>query len=182
MRQKRHAQRVLEIAADLYAPSPERRQHGRIVRVSKQLADVNGDIGMPFRAVETLEAMERAGTISQEMRDAGERFREDFALGQLDALRAADMERAGLGSAAHGPYRGVTLGQAAERARRRVWDQIGCVGGLASPGGSCLWGVLGWQQSLSEWAMTGGWCGRRVSPQSAGGILATALGVLAVEK
>jgi hypothetical protein len=59
-----------------------------------------------------------------------------------------------------------------------VWRAIQAVGGIASPAGSCLWHVLGWQKSLKEWAIEQGWSGRRVSPEAASGILIAALGAL----
>ena len=59
-----------------------------------------------------------------------------------------------------------------------MWRAIQVVGGIASPAGSCLWHVLGWQQSLKEWAIEQGWSGRRVSPEAASGILIAALGAL----
>lgn len=175
------------------APTPERRQHDRIVREAgeikgnngksigaKGVVDSDGGIGRPYRVVDTLALMERRGTISAEMRAAGEEFRDDFALGRLDALKAADMERAGLASGS-GPYAGLSIGHRAELARTRVWASIRKCGGIGSPGGSCIWHVLGWGMSLSEWAQTQGWAGRFVSREAAGGILAAALGTL-VEK
>jgi hypothetical protein len=41
-----------------------------------------------------------------------------------------------------------------------------------------LWHVLGWERSLKEWALEQGWSGRRVSQESASGILVAALGAL----
>jgi hypothetical protein len=41
-----------------------------------------------------------------------------------------------------------------------------------------LWHVLGWERSLKEWALEQGWSGRRVSQETASGILIAALGVL----
>ena len=55
---------------------------------------------------------------------------------------------------------------------------IRAVGGLGSPAGSCLWHVVGWEQSLKEWALGQGWNGRRVSQEAASGILIAALGAL----
>jgi hypothetical protein len=52
------------------------------------------------------------------------------------------------------------------------------VGGLGSAGGSCIWHVVGWQQSLKEWALEQGWNGRRVSQEAASGILIASLGTL----
>ena len=59
-----------------------------------------------------------------------------------------------------------------------MWRAIQSVGGIASPAGSCLWHVLGWERSLKEWALEQGWSGRRVSQESASGILVAGLGAL----
>jgi hypothetical protein len=49
---------------------------------------------------------------------------------------------------------------------------------MASPAGSCLWHVLGWELPVKEWALQQGWSGRRVSQETASGILIAALGAL----
>jgi hypothetical protein len=183
MPRKQPSRRVLAAAEALYAPGPDRRQHDPVRRMTKPIVDADGGIGRPHRVVDTLEAMEAAGTITQAQRDAGERFREDFALGQLDALQCAKLDRVGMGTMMHGPQSGATVGQAAERARVRVWDQIRAVGGIASHGGSCLWYVLGWQQSLRQWATEETMIrNRRTSPEAASGVLRTLLGVLVEKK
>ncbi len=121
--------------------------------------------------------MERRGTITSAMRQAGEDFRTRFAVAQLDPLRALDT--AHLRIAELGPRPDQTApGPRIEAARATVWRAIQAVGGIASPAGSCLWHVLGWQQSLKEWAIEQGWSGRRVSPEAASGILIAALGAL----
>jgi hypothetical protein len=65
-----------------------------------------------------------------------------------------------------------------ELARERVWRAIVAVGGPRSPGGSCLWHVIGWERSIKEWALEQGWNGRRISQEAASGILISALGAL----
>ena len=52
-------------------------------------------------------------------------------------------------------------------------------GGIGSPGGSCLWHVLGCGCSVREWAIRQGWSGQPVRQEQAQGILMAALGVLA---
>ena len=71
-----------------------------------------------------------------------------------------------------------TYARSIEAARTAVWRAIQAVGGIASPAGSCLWHVLGWERSLKEWALQQGWSGRRVSQESASGILIAGLGAL----
>ena len=157
--------------------SRARRQHGSVELVPAVIADANGHLSRPYRAVDTLMIMERRGSITAGMRQAGEDFRKRFALAQLDPLRALDLSRLSLGDKPsrrddHAP------GPRAEAARRVVWQAVQAVGGIASPAGSCLWHVVGWERSLKEWAQEQGWAGRRVSQEAASGILIAALGAL----
>jgi len=157
------------------APTEERRRHGPIERLERSIADEAGRAARPYRAVDTLATMERRGTITGGMRTAAEDFRARFATAQLNPLRAFDYSRpksGGVGSGAGGP------GLRIEAAREHVWRAIVAVGGPDSPGGSCLWHVVGWQLSLKEWAIGQGWNGRRVSQEAASGILVAALGAL----
>jgi hypothetical protein len=121
--------------------------------------------------------MERRGAITAGMREAGEDFRARFAVAQLDPLRALDLSRlrfgeSGVRGAGDGP------GLRIEAARDAVWRALQAVGGIGSPAGSCLWHVIGWERPLKEWAIARGWSWRRVSQESASGILIAALGVL----
>jgi hypothetical protein len=163
-------------AADL-GPTPERHRQGRVERLAQPIADAAGHPAQPYRAVDTLVVMERRGSISAGMRQAGEDFRARFAVAQLDPLRAIDLSHLRIAEPRlrrdnDGP------GSRIEAARGTVWRAIQAVGGIASPAGSCLWHVLGWQQSLKEWAQGQGWSGRRVSQEAASGILIAALGAL----
>jgi uncharacterized protein DUF6456 len=156
--------------------TPERLRHG-LVELGPVVADEAGRPSRPYRALDTLAMMERRGSISAGMRQAGEDFRRRFALAQLDPLRALDLSRMSFGDKPsrrddHAP------GQRAEAARVAIWRAIGAVGGIASPAGSCLWHVVGWGCSLKEWAQGQGWAGRRVSQEAASGILIAALGTL----
>lgn len=159
------------------APTPERRHHGLVERFEQAIADGVGRPARPYRAVDTLAIMQRRGSITSTMRQAAEDFRVRFAAAQLDPLRAFDWSRLRSGVSPRRP--GVDdVGLRAEAARRTVWRAIQAVGGLASPAGSCLWHVIGWEQSLKEWACEQGWNGRRVSQEAASGILIAALGAL----
>jgi len=158
-------------------PTPERRQHGLVERLERTIADAAGHPSRPYRAVDTLLIMQRRGSISAGMRQAGDDFRARFALAQLDPLRALDPSRLRLGERGPRPDNdGPAL--RIEAARAQVWRAIQAVGGIASPAGSCLWHVVGWERSLKEWALEQGWSGRRVSQESASGILVAALGAL----
>jgi hypothetical protein len=171
--------RAFTIARDTAGPSPERQQHDAIEVLPRAIADSNGQPARPFRVVDTLAMMERRGSITAEMRQAGEDFRARFAVAQLDPLRAVDlsilrMGERGVRSDRDGP------GLRIEAARTAVWRTIQAVGGLGSPAGSCLWHVVGWELSVKQWALTQGWSGRRVSQEAASGILIAALGALEV--
>jgi hypothetical protein len=158
-------------------PTPERRNHGLIERLERPISDDAGRSARPYRSVDTLAAMERRGSITAGMRQAGEHFRTRFTTAQLDPLSAFDVSRPRTGS--HSGYRsGEEPGLRIENAREAVWRAILAVGGQGSAGGSCLWHVLGWERSLKEWALEQGWSGRRVSQEAASGILIAALGAL----
>jgi len=157
--------------------TPERLHHGGVERVAVPIADAGGAPARPYRALDTLAVMQRRGTITAGMRQAGEDFRARFAVAQLHPLRSLDLQQ----------LRGVDRslraepeppGLRIETARRSVWQAIRAVGGIGSPAGSCLWHVIGWERSVKEWALEQGWNGRRVSQETAAGILVAALGTL----
>ena len=74
-------------------PTAERRRRGIVERVERPIADDSGRPSRPYRAVDTLAVMERRGSITAGMRQAGEDFRARFAVAQLDPLRAPDLSR-----------------------------------------------------------------------------------------
>jgi len=125
-------------------PSAERRQHGRIERVRRQIADSQGLIGDPWVALSTLAQMERAGTITPRQRRAGDAFHDCFRRAGLDSLKAAPLVRVGAGAA--------DWHNGNEAARRRIAAAIRCLGGDATILASCAWHVLGLEWSLREWA------------------------------
>jgi hypothetical protein len=159
------------------APTRERLRQCAIEELARPIADEAGRPARPFRAVDTLTLMERRGSITVGMRAAAEDFRVRFATAQLDPLRALDYSR----PKDHGSLRsrrGDGLGLQVEAARAHVWQAIVAVGGPRSPGGSCLWHIVGWERSIKEWALEQGWNGRRISQEAASGILVAALGAL----
>src|SRR5260370_2920848 len=81
-----------QAAAEL-GPTPERRRQGLVERLAQPIADAAGHPAQPYRAVDTLMVMERRGSITAAMRQAGEDFRARFAVAQLDPLRALDLSR-----------------------------------------------------------------------------------------
>ena len=174
-----HSRRIQNHALDRNidaGPTPERRSRGIVELVERPIADECGRPSRPYRAVDTLSAMERRGSITSGMRQAGEDFRARFAVAQLDPLRAPDLSRPRERGASR--FKVDEPGMRIEGAREAVWRAIQAVGGPGSPAGSCLWHVVGWEQSLKEWALGQGWSGRRVSQETASGILIAALGAL----
>ena len=51
-------------------------------------------------------------------------------------------------------------------------------GGLGSPAGSCLWHVIGLEQTIRQWAMLQEWRRKHLDQETASGILIAALGIL----
>src|SRR5215472_7315776 len=122
-------------------PTPERRNHGIVERLERPIADESGRPARPYRAVDTLAAMERRGSITAGMRQAGEDFRARFATAQLDPLRAPDWSRLRLGGTLSKYRTTEEPGLRIESARDAVWRAVLAVGGIGSPAGSCLWHV-----------------------------------------
>lgn len=148
-------------------PTRERGQHDPVTLAAGSIADSRGQISQPFRVVDILAAMERRGAISGRERDAGERFRECFRRAQLDGLRATDLESplaCGRTEPAH----------ATIAAREETWLTIRCLGGPASMAGSCLWHVVGLDETLKDWAVRHG-----CSAEVGSGVLRAALAVIA---
>ena len=102
-------------SADETAPSAERRRHGPVERPERPIADAAGRAARPYRAVDTLAIMQRRGSITAAMRQAGEDFRARFAVAQLDPLHAVHLSHLRLGE--HGPN-GVGTGRGCASRRR----------------------------------------------------------------
>ncbi len=150
---------------------------GPIERLDRPIADDTGRAARPYRAIDTLAAMERRGSITAGMRQAAEDFRVRFVMAQLDPLRALDYSRprdGGTGRRKAAANRGCGSKTPASMSGERSSPSAV----PSSPGGSCLWHVVGWERSLKEWALEQGWNGRRVSQEAASGILIAALGAL----
>ena len=137
-------------------------------------ADPDGRPVAHARTVDTLARMRKAGTITQSMHDAARDFQAHFTIAAYDATPPRDMIRV---SASR---RERTLSDNQIAARERVYRALEALGGIASPGGSCVWSVAGLGHSLREWALSQGWNGRPVHLNLATGVLITALGMLAV--
>jgi hypothetical protein len=169
----RRSRKRAATARDEVVPTPERQRHGGIERLPHSIADEEGRPARPFRTVDTLAAMLRRGTISPPMHQAGEDFRALFHLGSLEPLRAANLARV-----PHGATRDQPISIRQGDARKRVWEALTLLGGIASPAGSCVWHVIGCEWSLREWSLREGWGGRPLAQETAAGILIGALGAL----
>ncbi|MBB5691716.1 hypothetical protein GXW77_09345 [Roseomonas alkaliterrae] len=171
---KRKAKRVTVPCEDLSKPSPWRLQHGWF---DEGVRGKDPDTGTPIlhrRAVDTLGMMLANGTITREMHEAGCMFRTAFRTAALDGMRTSALLYLPSSQA------GLTLSERQAAARSRLAEALALLGGADSPGGSCLWHVVGLEHSLREWATHRGWSGRPVHHVQAQGMLVAALGVLAV--
>jgi hypothetical protein len=179
-RQNRPSKRTRAAAAALYAPAPERLQHGRVSRSLGQVVDEHGNIGLPWHAESLLAALERSGDISARERHAGERFQEIFRLAALDVLHAIDPSRV---SVSGGPADRVSPGS--ERARNTIAQALDAMGGPTAPASLVCWYVLGLELSLRDFERREGWSTngthrRPLDRKAAKGMLVGALGVLEV--
>jgi hypothetical protein len=68
------------------------------------------------------------------------------------------------------------LSSAICRARKAVSEALDAIG---EPGTSCVYHVVGLEETVKERALKQGWNGRSVSPEAASGILTGSLGSLA---
>jgi Domain of unknown function (DUF6456) len=136
-------------------------------------ADPDGRPVLHHRVVDSLAKLLKAGMIDEAMHDAARDFQASFILASLDPLRALPILRV------PGSGREVEFNQRQLDARRRVHAALDALGGISSPAGSCVWHVVGLEQSIREWALRQGWCGRSVDQKEAKGFLIAGLGMLA---
>ncbi len=144
-----------------------------------RVADPEGRPVTLVRTVDTLARMRKAGTITRAMHQAARDFQAHFTIAAYNATATASIVRVRRLRGEKMTWNDdLTVRQIA--ARDRIRDALAAVGGIASPGGSCVWHVVGLQMSLRAWAMQQGWNNRPVRPSEASGILISALGMLAV--
>ena len=157
--------------ASVDGPLPERLQHDRVTRDEQQLADAEGNIGLPWRVEGLLHRLERHGDIGPRERLAGEEFARLFHHAQMAPLRAGDML-----TPLHRPAAPAIGTAFAQRNLNLAFDALG---GLDSPCGACAWFVLGLELSMRDWALREGWAGRAIRQEVAKGVLLGTLGTLA---
>jgi hypothetical protein len=158
-----------------FKPTRERRAKGPIERLTIPVEDSHGEWSRPLRAVDTLTAMLREGSIGLSEKKAGDRFHDLFRLAHFDGLFAADPTRLPVILANGRSGRSVDGNEAA---RLQIFSALDALGGVRQPGGSCAWYVLGCELPLTRWALEIGWAGHRVSRLAASGVLITGLGIL----
>ena len=144
-----------------------------------RVADPKGRPVTLVRTVDTLARMRKAGTITRAMHQAARDFQAHFTIAAYDTTATASIVHVRRLRGEKMTWNDdLTVRQIA--ARDRVHDALDALGGMSSPGGSCVWHVIGLGHSLREWAMQQGWNGRPMQLNQATGVLVTALGMLAV--
>lgn len=155
-------------------PPPVRWVRGEVERTVETIRDFNGRerVAMPYRAIDTLETLERRRTITRAMHRAGDKFHADFITAGLDSLRIPSLVRIAGGG------RAPQLTNSQVEARDEVWWALLALGGHRAPGALCIWYVVGLEHPIQDWATRCGWAGRPINRTVATGILVGALGVL----
>jgi hypothetical protein len=164
----------VRVRCDELLPTAERLAQGGVVRLAAAILDVRGELARPYKGLDTLGRMERAGTINPQERRAGDRFHELFRKAMFDRLRAADPTRLPV-ILANGNSGRFTHGD--EGARLAVISALDALGGIHTEPGSCAWHVLGCETPLVTWALSIS-RGRRISKLMASGILLSDLQIL----
>jgi hypothetical protein len=155
----RHAEHGIEVA------EPERTERGG----GRAYTDAQGRASRPWRVVDTLAAMERAGTIDGEQRAAGERYRALFEISGRAGASATRIEpRSGGGDQASAIERRVAAGRALAEAAQLL--------GGPGPLHSIVVETVALGMSCSAWDRA-----HRCREGRASSMLAEALGILASE-
>jgi hypothetical protein len=156
-------------------PTLERRRHGKIEQAERAIISDDGEFTAPHIVVDILLDLERRGSIKADERLAGERFATWFRLAALDELRAADLARPYV----DGGGKIAELSRRNNEARKEIDKAIRFVGGKGTKMGSCLWHVIGLDQSLKTWAAEQSKIVGNVHRLGATGVLISALERLA---
>ena len=128
---------------DIEVAEPERTTRGG----GRAFTDAEGRASRPWRVVDSLALMERAGTLTPEQRAAGERYRALYELSGRAGMTAAAIEpRSGGGDASAATQRRIEAGRSLERA----WLLLG--GDRAGPMYAVVRDVCGLGMTLDTWA------------------------------
>lgn len=118
-----------------------------VVRHGLTMADAQGTVSHPHRVFDTLAALHRRGAIDDPAYAAGERFRADWERAHLDPLHSPALDRV-LGGGSGGEH----ISERALRARDEIWQALQALGGHATPIGAAAWHVLGFGQTIKDFA------------------------------
>jgi hypothetical protein len=155
-------------------PTNERKQRGLVERLERQINDVHGRIGYPWKSVPLAESYFRRGIIGEAELLAAGQFKDEFDKAHYEGLRAADMSRPFIDGARRIP---AAPGQ---MWKDSVWRAICSIGGLSSPRGSCIWNVIGLDGTMKDWRILySSVCKTKVSVAKSEYILRDALSRLA---
>ncbi len=141
------------------------------------IPDVDGLIGSPFRAMDSVAILLRRKNITAEQANTASRFRDQFDRACLDQLKAPDLARV--------PVQGGVpvhdWSDGCEAARHWLAKRVRLLGGNAAPPASVMVDVVGFGDSMNAWCVRQGRrFGRRYEERVGRGILIGALEVLRV--
>jgi hypothetical protein len=175
-RRRRRDAKARRLLAAVIEPTAERRARGDVVRLERQIANFVGASASTYRSLDTLELMERRGSIGPDERRAGNRFHNLFRRAALDSgLVVSDPTRIPVRLA--GWRNAHALGD--ETARNELFVALDALGHKTCPHRACAWNVLGCEMSLTAWAATTGWSEvRRIGRDEAAEILKQTLALL----
>jgi hypothetical protein len=152
-------------------PTPERARRG-VELVENAIADDDGRPAQPYYGPDILVTMHRRGTITAEMRQAGEDFRRVFRRAHVADLQSSDPARPYVSGLAYNR----TFCDGSSPARESLWKAIDYLGGISEQSGSVMWHVIGLEWTLKEWALNRSrqrLC--HISQETASGVLIGAL-------
>ena len=157
MRKALRRQRT-SMAPHIVPPTPERAQHGAIAEVPAPFADAAGAPSAPWRAIDILAALDKREAIT-----AGDAPGRRALPGAIPGRPSRPAPRCGYGSRADRSQRGPR-----SQWRRRKCARFGLErrAGPRRPGvavGIMPWHVIGWEMSLTRWALEVSWGRRRPS-------------------
>ena len=149
----------------ILAPTPERTKQEQVEISSRQILDSDGNIGVPFRSINVIENLRRAGKVSDEAALGAYDFANAFYRAGLVGIKAAPMERVGAGR----EYITETKISATEEIwKARYSLVVGSMEDLAA------WHVLGLWKNVEEWCTVA-----KISRRRAEKIIVRAIRILA---
>ncbi|MDP6342440.1 MAG: hypothetical protein QF578_14935 [Alphaproteobacteria bacterium] len=149
-----------------------------VSRSEGTIADADGRVAYPMRAIDVVDALMRRGRIDGRAAEAARDFERNFEVAHLTGVAARDVSAPIDRSHRSGPPRAEPHRVLA--ARDRVWAALEALGGVGTPGASAVWDILGMGMTIKQHAER---CqfgdGRSLNPMAATGILVQACYTLA---